>query len=162
MATRDWRDVSQAEFVRDWDEGLPYAAICERHAITRDQAIRLRDVFGCKKRMDRKLRFKPKQRPDPTESEIQEQCQRIRMAWTPREEKFRRKFVPEWHVPNLNTAGTHVPRASPVEYIWMRPIDLPDDVPTVIAEAIGRAVNYKPSKIAETDESLRVAKLIEW
>ena len=161
MATRKWQAVSRDDFVRGWRDGLTYAELCERHGITRDQAIRLRDVFGCEKRIDRKLRRKPLRAKDPSPDEIASCCSTLRMRWTKKEEALRRRWVPEWSVPRCTTHGMSRPKLPSASYSWMHPIDPSQDLPVVVLESLGRSVNYKLIKLAETDESLRCQSLIE-
>jgi hypothetical protein len=160
MATRKWQDVSRSEFVRDWNDGLTFTELCEKHGITKDQAIRLRDVFECKKRMDRRLRKRPPNSKDPTPDEIQSRCAVFRMHWTPREERWRRRWVPEWNVPCCSLNGMKTPRRPSTSYTWMRPVELSQEVPVEVFESIGRTVNYKLVKLAETDESTRFPALL--
>jgi hypothetical protein len=42
----------------------------------------------------------------------------------------------------------------------MRPVELSQEVPVEVFESIGRTVNYKLVKLAETDESTRFPALL--
>jgi hypothetical protein len=61
--------ISVQSFRRDWAKGLTIADICQRHTITKDQAIRLRTVWRCRLRLDRRKRAKPDREPEPTPEE---------------------------------------------------------------------------------------------
>lgn len=152
MATTDWRAVDREQFSRDWADNLTIQEICEKHSLTKDQVIRLRDVFGCPKRMNRKLRRKPERSADPSPEYIEKCCIILRNSWTMREERWRRKYVPEW---NVADAGK-VPGGPPLECgVFTIACDaLPSsEVPPAVAAAIGSKVNYKRMKLADTDES---------
>jgi hypothetical protein len=43
-----------------WGEYVPMVAICEYWSITKDQLVRLRDVWSLPLRLDRRRRFKPR------------------------------------------------------------------------------------------------------
>jgi hypothetical protein len=61
-------------------------ALCERYTITRDQVVRLRDVWQLPLRNDRRLRWKPKRSEmrDPTPREILQACKEIQQRWDER------------------------------------------------------------------------------
>ena len=74
--------ISVQAFRADWLTHMPIAALCERWTITKDQVIRLRDVWHLPLRNDRRLRYKPKGRPkDPTLREIAQACREIQSRW---------------------------------------------------------------------------------
>jgi hypothetical protein len=52
-----------------WDAYVPMVEICAHWTITKDQLIRLRDVWGFQRRNDRRRRYKPPRarRPDAAE-----------------------------------------------------------------------------------------------
>jgi hypothetical protein len=78
--------ISIAAFRADWMTHMPMRALCERYTITRDQVVRLRDVWHLPLRNDRRLRFKPKRSEsrDPTPREIAQACKEIQAKWDAR------------------------------------------------------------------------------
>lgn len=75
--------ISLQAFRADWDSHMPYAALCVRYTVTRDQIIRLRNIWGLKPRTDCRLRYKPKrsEQKDPTTRQIRAACLRIQATW---------------------------------------------------------------------------------
>lgn len=56
-----------------WESYLPMAMICQHWTITKDQLVRLRDVWQLPLRLDRKRRYKPSRLErmlDPDENEL--------------------------------------------------------------------------------------------
>lgn len=86
--------ISVTAFRADWVANLPIAALCERWTISKDQVIRLRDVWSLPLRNDRRLRFKPVRQRDPTTTEILQACIRIQGTWTDDTEYDRRVTKP--------------------------------------------------------------------
>jgi hypothetical protein len=78
--------ISVAAFRADWLTHMPMRALCERYTITRDQVVRLRDVWQLPLRNDRRLRWKPKRSEmrDPTPREILQACKEIQARWDER------------------------------------------------------------------------------
>jgi hypothetical protein len=78
--------ISVTAFRADWSTHMPISALCERWTITKDQVLRLRDVWHLPLRNDRRLRFKPKRSEmrDPTIREIQQACKEIQAKWDAR------------------------------------------------------------------------------
>lgn len=77
--------ISVTAFRADWATHMPISALCERWTITKDQVIRLRDLWHLPLRNDRRFRFKPKERPrDPTPREIAQACREIQNRWDAR------------------------------------------------------------------------------
>lgn len=78
--------ISVTAFRADWSTHMPISALCERWTITKDQVLRLRDVWQLPLRNDRRLRFKPKRSEyrDPTPAEIVEACRMIQARWDDR------------------------------------------------------------------------------
>ena len=78
--------ISVAAFHADWMTHMPMRALCERWTITKDQVLRLRDVWHLPLRNDRRLRFKPKRSEmrDPTPREIKQACKEIQAKWDAR------------------------------------------------------------------------------
>jgi len=152
MATRDWQTVDREEFSRDWRDNLTIREICEKHSLTKDQVVRLRDVFACPKRMDRKLRQKPPKSKDPSEEYIEKCCIILRNSWTQREERMRRKYVPDWSVPGSPRMSGGPPLECGVFHVSCG-VCPSSELPPAVAAAIGAAVNYKHMKLAQTDES---------
>jgi hypothetical protein len=52
-----------------WDAYVPMVEICTHWTITKDQLIRLRDIWEFPRRNDRKRRYKPPRDPGPDEAE---------------------------------------------------------------------------------------------
>ena len=81
------------DFRRDWDSGLPIRDICERWTITKDQFVRLRDLWelpirrGCG---PKKIGMRGGEQPDPTPQEIEERARTIRAGWSDETELARR------------------------------------------------------------------------
>lgn len=78
--------ISVTAFRADWATHMPISALCERWTITKDQVLRLRDVWHLPLRNDRRLRFKPKRSEyrDPTAAEIKAACRAIQAKWDDR------------------------------------------------------------------------------
>ena len=78
--------ISVTAFRADWSTHMPISALCERWTITKDQVLRLRDVWHLPLRNDRRLRFKPKRSEmrDPTPREIKQACKEIQARWDAR------------------------------------------------------------------------------
>ena len=78
--------ISVTAFRADWDTHMPIAALCQRWTISKDQVLRLRDVWRLPLRNDRRLRFKPKRcdMRDPTPREIIQACKEIQAKWDAR------------------------------------------------------------------------------
>jgi hypothetical protein len=81
--------ISISAFRADWLSHATIAEICTRHTITKDQVIRLRDVWKLPLRNDRRLRAKPKRQRDPTEEEIRQACLRLQSQWDDRTREMR-------------------------------------------------------------------------
>jgi hypothetical protein len=78
--------ISVTAFRADWETHMPIAALCQRWTISKDQVLRLRDVWGLPLRNDRRLRFKPRRcdMRDPTPREIIQACKEIQAKWDAR------------------------------------------------------------------------------
>lgn len=78
--------ISVTAFRADWATHMPISALCERWTITKDQVLRLRDVWHLPLRNDRRLRFKPQRSEyrDPTPAEIKAACRAIQSRWDER------------------------------------------------------------------------------
>jgi len=78
--------ISIETFAADWATHMPIAELCTRFTITKDQVLRLRDVWNLPLRNDRRLRFKPDRSEcrDPTPSEIRKACIAIQSTWDER------------------------------------------------------------------------------
>lgn len=55
-----------------WDSYIPMAAICTHWTITKDQLVRLRDVWRLPLRLDRSRRYKPGREDRPLEPDAAE------------------------------------------------------------------------------------------
>jgi hypothetical protein len=89
MAAGNTATISVERFRADWLDHTPIVQLCEQYSITKDQVIRLRDVWALPLRHDRKLRSKPKRQRDPTQSEIELACLRIQATWDERTRELR-------------------------------------------------------------------------
>lgn len=78
--------ISMVAFRADWNTHMPISALCDRWTITKDQVLRLRDVWHLPLRNDRRLRYKPKRSEyrDPTTAEIKAACRAIQARWDDR------------------------------------------------------------------------------
>jgi hypothetical protein len=78
--------ISIQAFAADWATHMPIADLCTRFTITKDQVLRLRDVWNLPLRNDRRLRFKPAKGElrDPTPGEIRKACLEIQGRWDER------------------------------------------------------------------------------
>jgi hypothetical protein len=81
--------ISIEQFRLDWLDHTPIGQLCERYSVTKDQVIRLRDVWALPLRNDRRLRAKPKRQRDPTPVEIEAACLRIQALWDERTRELR-------------------------------------------------------------------------
>jgi hypothetical protein len=79
---------------------MPIADLCTRFTITKDQVLRLRDVWNLPLRNDRRLRFKPTrgESRDPTPSEIRKACIAIQSTWDDRTRGERQVVKPRQFV----------------------------------------------------------------
>lgn len=84
--------ISVQAFRADWLTHMPISALCCRYSVSKDQIIRLRDVWQLPPRHDRRFRFKPKrsEQRDPTPREIEQACREIRAQWDATTEHARR------------------------------------------------------------------------
>lgn len=73
--------ISVVAFRADWETHMPISALCERWTISKDQVIRLRDVWQLPLRTDRRLRHKPERQRDPTPREIAQACRELQAHW---------------------------------------------------------------------------------
>lgn len=75
---------------------MPIAALCVRYSISKDQVIRLRDLWDLELRINRKLRYKPArgETRDPTPSEIQQRCKEVQSRWDDRTRQERAVIKP--------------------------------------------------------------------
>jgi hypothetical protein len=89
MAAGNTATISIDRFRADWLDHTPIVQLCEQYSITKDQVIRLRDVWALPLRHDRKLRAKPKRQRDPTQAEIEAACLRIQATWDERTRELR-------------------------------------------------------------------------
>lgn len=62
--------IDMVQFRADWESHIPIAALCTRYTVTKDQVVRLRNVWHLPLRLDRSLRFKPPRPRPPTPDEI--------------------------------------------------------------------------------------------
>lgn len=73
--------ISVEQFRADWCAHTPIVQLCSAYSVTKDQVIRLRDLWQLPLRNDRRLRFKPERSRDPTPAEIRAATARIQATW---------------------------------------------------------------------------------
>lgn len=81
--------ISIEQFRADWCDHTPIVQLCEMYSITKDQVIRLRDVWQLPLRNDRRLRSKPERQRDPSPAEIEAACLRLQQGWDDRTREAR-------------------------------------------------------------------------
>jgi hypothetical protein len=74
--------ISLTAFRADWMTHIPMRALCERWTISRDQVIRLAEVWDLPRRHDRKLRARQVRQRDPTPREIARMSKDIQATWS--------------------------------------------------------------------------------
>lgn len=74
--------ISLTAFHADWMTHIPMRALCERWTISRDQVIRLAEVWDLPRRHDRKLRARQIRQRDPTPREIARMSKEIQATWS--------------------------------------------------------------------------------
>ena len=74
--------ISLTAFRADWMTHIPMRALCERWTISRDQVIRLAEVWELPRRHDRKLRARQVRQRDPTPREIARLSKEIQATWS--------------------------------------------------------------------------------
>jgi hypothetical protein len=89
MAAGNTATISIERFRADWISHTPIVLLCQRYTISKDQVIRLRDVWELPLRHDRKLRAKPKRQRDPTPADIEAACLQIQATWDDRTREIR-------------------------------------------------------------------------
>jgi len=72
--------INVATFRADWVAGLPIAVLCTNYTISRDQVIRLRDIWELPLRHDRRRRHVHRHK-DPTPDQIAERCLEVQATW---------------------------------------------------------------------------------
>lgn len=86
--------ISMVAFRADWCAHIPVAELCIRWTITKDQVVRLRDLWELPLRRDRKNFRKTVRQADPTPEEIAERAAIIRAGWSDETELERRVVKP--------------------------------------------------------------------
>jgi len=88
-------------FRADWESGLPIAVLCSSYSISRDQVVRLRDLWDLPLRHDRRNRKRQAgYRRDPTPEEIRARCLEIQATWSDKVREDRHWRKPQvWAVP---------------------------------------------------------------
>lgn len=82
--------ISLETFRADWLTHIPMRALCQQYTITRDQVIRLAQVWHLPRRHDRRLRSKPERQRDPTPAEIRRLSLEIQATWSEHTRELRR------------------------------------------------------------------------
>jgi len=80
MARGNTATINVATFRADWVAGLPIAVLCTNYTISRDQVIRLRDIWELPLRHDRRRRHVHRHK-DPTPDQIAERCLEVQATW---------------------------------------------------------------------------------
>ena len=88
--------INVLSFRADWASHMPIAALCVRYTISKDQVIRLRDLWDLPLRNNRRLRYKPArgETRDPTPSEIEQRCKEVQARWDDRTRQERSVIKP--------------------------------------------------------------------
>ncbi len=88
--------INVLSFRADWDSHMPIAALCVRYTISKDQVIRLRDLWDLPLRNNRRLRYKPArgETRDPTPAEIEQRCKEVQARWDDRTRQERSVIKP--------------------------------------------------------------------
>jgi hypothetical protein len=89
--------ISLTAFHADWMTHIPMRALCERWTISRDQVIRLAEVWDLPRRHDRKLRARQVRQRDPTPREIARMSTEIQATWS-EDTREDRRVVKTQHV----------------------------------------------------------------
>jgi len=82
--------ISIEQFRIDWRDNKPISLLCEMYSVTKDQVIRLRDVWQLPLRNDRRLRHKPVRQADPTPQQIRAACAKFQARWDDHTREARR------------------------------------------------------------------------
>lgn len=105
--------ISIETFKADWNSGLPIAVICSVYSISKDQVVRLRDIWHLPLRNDRRKRKRQAgHKRDPTPNEIRLRCLEIQATWTDKVREDRHwKKQQEWVVPivDIHSDGVALP-----------------------------------------------------
>jgi len=72
--------INVATFRADWVAGLPIAVLCTNYTISRDQVVRLRDIWELPLRHDRRRRH-VQRNGDPTPEQIAKRCLEVQATW---------------------------------------------------------------------------------
>ena len=93
--------ISVVAFRADWQLGLPIAVLCSSYSISRDQVVRLRDLWDLPLRHDRRSRKRQAgHRRDPSPEEIRQRCLEIQATWSDKVREDRHWRKPQvWAVP---------------------------------------------------------------
>jgi hypothetical protein len=88
--------INVLSFRADWASHMPIAALCVRYTISKDQVIRLRDLWDLPLRNNRRLRYKPArgETRDPTPAEIEQRCKEVQARWDDRTRQERSVIKP--------------------------------------------------------------------
>lgn len=76
--------ISVESFRSDWMTHMPIAALCQRYTISKDQVIRLRDIWKLPLRNDRRKRARRHNNVDPTPEEIAQRSLEVQSWWDDR------------------------------------------------------------------------------
>jgi len=95
--------ISVVSFKADWVAGLPIAILCATYSISKDQVVRLRDVWNLPLRHDRRKRKRQAgHKRDPTPEEIRKRCLEIQATWSDKVRHERHWKKPQdWAVPMI-------------------------------------------------------------
>lgn len=96
--------ISVVSFTADWNAGLPIALLCQAYSISKDQVVRLRDLWNLPLRHDRRKRKRQAGHDsDPTPEEIHLRCLEVQATWSDRmrQERYWEKHR-DWVVPNVD------------------------------------------------------------
>lgn len=94
--------IQMTVFRADWIAGLPIASLCSHYSISKDQVVRLRDLWELPLRNDRskRRRHPDAKKGDPTPEEIRVRCLEIQKTWSDKTRQDRHWKTPtEWIIP---------------------------------------------------------------
>ena len=80
--------INVATFRADWNAGLTIAILCCNYSISRDQVVRLRDIWDLPLRHDRRGRHVSRN-PDPTPEQIAVRALEVQATWTEKQRQER-------------------------------------------------------------------------
>lgn len=98
MSRGDTTKINVVSFRADWNAGLPIAVLCVTYSVSRDQVVRLRDIWKLPLRHDRRKRHVARN-ADPTPEQIAARSLEVQEKWSDkvREDRHWKKVKP-WRI----------------------------------------------------------------